>query len=67
MNNLASPQNAFGSPAVTAIALYFVEVAMPVGKPLRVYGSTQNTPINFTFFWTTSQSWENRDFSVKVQ
>lgn len=39
------------------IELYFVDI--PV--------TNQTDAIEFTFFWTTSQTWENRNFSIKVQ
>lgn len=44
--------------SATAIAIYFVDVAIAL---------VQHSPLHFTFFWTNSQSWENRDFSVAVR
>jgi glucoamylase len=41
----------------TAIDIEFVDIAI---------SPNQKSPINFTFFWTDSQNWENRNYQIAV-
>jgi glucoamylase len=54
-DNWQTVQNTDSTP--TAIDIEFVDIAI---------SSNQKFPINFTFFWTDSQSWENRNYQVTL-
>lgn len=41
----------------TALDIYFVNISID---------SQHSSPIHFTFFWTNSQNWENRNYQVAV-
>jgi glucoamylase len=44
--------------AVTpGVGIYFADIQVP---------NEQGPPLNFTFLWSDSQHWENRNFSVDV-
>jgi glucoamylase len=45
------------SSSVTALGVEFADIPI---------AASQRAPIRFTFFWTTSNSWEGRDFLVSV-
>ena len=42
----------------TALGIHYLDIPVP---------STQGAPIRFTFFWTTENRWEGRDYEVSVQ
>jgi glucoamylase len=41
----------------TALGIEFLDIAID---------HNQTSPIHFTFFWTISQNWENRNYQVAV-
>jgi len=41
----------------TALGIDFVDIKIPLG---------QTAPVRFTFFWTTDERWEGRDFCVEI-
>lgn len=45
------------SSSTTALGVEFADIPIAL---------SQQAPIRFTFFWTTSNSWEGRDFLVSV-
>ncbi|WP_226889909.1 hypothetical protein [Nostoc sp. MG11] len=54
-NNWQTVQNT--NSTATAIDIEFVDITI---------SPSQQSPINFTFFWTNSQNWENRNYQVTV-
>ncbi|MUG91402.1 glucan 1,4-alpha-glucosidase [Scytonema sp. UIC 10036] len=54
-DNWQTIQNTDSTP--TAIDIAFVDIAI---------SSSQQSPINFTFFWTHSQNWENCNYQVTI-
>jgi glucoamylase len=45
------------SSSATTLGVDFVDIPI---------SAAQQAPVRFTFFWTTSDSWERRDFTVSV-
>lgn len=43
--------------STTSLGVEFVDISIP---------ATQQAPIRFTFYWTRTDSWEGRDYSVSV-
>ena len=41
----------------TGLGIEFLDMAI---------GHNQTSPVHFTFFWTISQNWENRNYQVAV-
>ncbi len=46
------------SSSATAMGIEFVDIPIP---------SSQQAPIRFTFFWTTANRWEGRDYMIAVE
>jgi glucoamylase len=44
--------------SATALGIEFIDIPIP---------AAQRAPIRFTFFWTKSNSWEGRDYTVEIK